>query len=108
MPDIPEEAVQAAAEALSALSDHPPLYWEVEARAALEAAIPILEKHLRQTLADWFMGVGQDMLQDPRNAPGAGSGVGYGWAGAMIGASILVAGGYPKERGDDSQEAGRG
>lgn len=107
MPDIPEEAVQAAAEALSALSDHPPVYWQIEARAALEAAMPVLEKQLRQKLGEWLMRVGRSAMRDERN-PVEPDPRGRGWAEAFIAASILVENGYPKGRGDDSQEADRG
>lgn len=42
MPDIPKEAVQAAAQAIAALYEPSPDSWETEARAALEAALPYL------------------------------------------------------------------
>jgi hypothetical protein len=42
MPDIPEAALASAAEAMCALHDLDPAWAEVLARAALEAAAPIL------------------------------------------------------------------
>lgn len=42
MPEIPQEAVQAAAAAIAALYAPSPDSWEREARAALEAALPHL------------------------------------------------------------------
>ena len=101
MPEIPEEAVQAAAEALAALSDHPPVFWQIEARTALEAAMPVLEQHFRQDLSEWLMRVGQCAMRDHRNAPDTDQ-LGYGWAGAFISAGILVEDGYPKRRAEPS------
>lgn len=54
MPDLPEEAVQAAAEALKAIDDapdaHPTLadFQRHVAEVALEAAAPVLAAHARQ------------------------------------------------------------
>lgn len=45
MPDLPEDAVRAAAEALAEHFNHPdPDSWEKEARAALVAALPHLQR----------------------------------------------------------------
>lgn len=104
MPDIPEEAVQAAAEALSALSDHPPVYWQIEARAALEAAMPILEQRLRHEISAWLIRDGKRSLREHRKAPDTDN-LGLGWAGAFIGAGLMVEAGYPMRRADLPEEA---
>lgn len=102
MPDLPEEAVQAAALALAAYyagEDGDPSLtaasFEGEARAALEAALPALENHLRQELGAWLVRVGQQAMRDKPTAPGWDK-LDMGWAGAFIGAGVLVEGGYPK------------
>lgn len=103
MPDIPEEAIQAAAEAIG--REYESLReWDREAfaRAALEAAMPVLEERFRQEIGGWLLRVGQRVLRDEKRDPEPDN-LGFGWAGAFIGAGIMVEDGHPKiRRGDDA------
>lgn len=98
MLELPEEAVQAAAEALAARSDHPPAFWQTEARSALEAAMPVLEKHMRREFGEWLIRFGKRALKDDRNATDT-DGLMFGWAGGLIGAGVFLENGYPERRG---------
>lgn len=58
--DIPPEAIEAAKKAISKWGGTPPHAAETFANDALEAALPFLEKSLREEIGEELMGMRED------------------------------------------------